>query len=220
MKRYHKIETVYARSDEGDKKLIPNVYRNPAVEYLKDSQWIFTEKIDGTNICVFWDGYKVSFGGRTDKAVIPPHLLEYLEKTFGGRANEELFEQRFGLHETVIYGEGCGPKIQLDGALYSSTVTFVLFDVLMGHTYLERKDMEEIALMFNTPIASVVLIGTIDEAFAYVKTRPLSVLAEKEKQSEGVIGIPKAGLLERSGKRIIVKIRVEDIEQVEEQEKL
>ena len=218
MKRYHKIETVFARSDEGDKKLIPDVYRSAVVEYLKNNTWVFTEKIDGTNICVFWDGYKVSFGGRTDKAVIPADLLVYLEKTFGGKDNEELFEQRFGTHETVIYGEGCGPKIQLGGQLYSPEVTFALFDISVGHMFLERSDLEEIATMFNTPIVPIALEGTLDDAFAFVKSRPNSIFAKQEKKSEGVIGIPKVPLLDRRSSRIIVKIRVEDIEQIEEQE--
>lgn len=69
-KTYTKIETIYNRSLEGKKKLIVGDYRNETVEYLKDNEWIGTEKIDGTNIRVFWDGYSVSFAGRTNKSVI------------------------------------------------------------------------------------------------------------------------------------------------------
>ena len=71
MNQYHKIDSLFERDMEGTRKLIEGKFRNPVVEYIKDNEWIFTEKIDGTNIRVFWDGHKVSFGGRTDNAQIP-----------------------------------------------------------------------------------------------------------------------------------------------------
>lgn len=61
MYTYTKIETIYERDTEGTKKLIEGQFRNEAVKYLKDLDWICTEKIDGTNIGVIWDGHKVSF---------------------------------------------------------------------------------------------------------------------------------------------------------------
>ena len=54
MKEYHKIETLYER-DEKTKKLIIGKFRNPTIEFLKDNVWQFTEKVDGTNIRVYWD---------------------------------------------------------------------------------------------------------------------------------------------------------------------
>ena len=44
---------------EGSKDLIVGDFRNETVEYLKDNKWVFTHKIDGTNVRVFWDGHKV-----------------------------------------------------------------------------------------------------------------------------------------------------------------
>ena len=80
MTEYTKIETVFERDTEGTKKLIEGVFRSSTVEYLKDNEWIWTEKIDGTNIGVIWDGHRVSFQGRTEKAVIPKPLLKSLEE--------------------------------------------------------------------------------------------------------------------------------------------
>lgn len=77
METYHKIQTLFNR-DEQTKKLIIGDYRDKTIEYLKDNLWEFTEKVDGTNIRVCWDGYKVKFAGRTDKANIPSRLLERL----------------------------------------------------------------------------------------------------------------------------------------------
>ena len=75
MQTYNKIETVFNRDIEGTKRLILDSYRNETVEYLKDNIWQFTEKIDGTNIRIHWDGHNVEFGGRTDKAHIPNHTM-------------------------------------------------------------------------------------------------------------------------------------------------
>ena len=78
MREYHKIETVFNRSTDGDKRLIWGDYRNETVEYLAGNIWQFTEKIDGTNIRIHWDGHNVEIGGRTDRAQIPKHLMDYL----------------------------------------------------------------------------------------------------------------------------------------------
>ena len=80
MYKYTKIETVFKRDVEGTKKLIEGEYIDKSVEYLKDNLWIGTEKIDGTNTGVVWDGYNVTFQGRTEKASIPPFFNEILRK--------------------------------------------------------------------------------------------------------------------------------------------
>ena len=46
MKTYEKIETLYQRDIEGTKKLMPGVYRNPTMEFLKDNTWEWTEKVE------------------------------------------------------------------------------------------------------------------------------------------------------------------------------
>ncbi len=65
MKEYHKIDSLFER-DAGTKKLLVGQFKDLTIEYLKDCVWQFTEKVDGTNIRIFWDGHRVSFGGRTD----------------------------------------------------------------------------------------------------------------------------------------------------------
>ena len=96
MIEYIKIDTLYKRDMEGSKKLLEGEFRNPTVEFLKDNKWIFTEKIDGTNISVYWDGHTVTFNGRTEKAEIPAHLLSYLTATFKTSEAEQIFEEKFG----------------------------------------------------------------------------------------------------------------------------
>lgn len=209
MKEYHKIETLFERDMEGMKKLIEGRFRNECVEYLKDNQWIFTEKVDGTNVRVHWDGHCVIFGGRTDNAQMPGSLVQTLNKLFLGITNEQIFEQKFGEQPVTFYGEGYGGKIQSGGA-YGKQQDFILFDIEVGDTFLERENIEEIAKSFNLKVVPIVLTGTIQEAVDYVKGNPKSLIAEEEKESEGLVGTPLVRLTDFRGNRLIVKVKTRD----------
>lgn len=209
MKEYHKIENIFKR-DNVTKKLVIGDFTNENFEYLKNNTWIFTEKVDGTNIRVYWDGYRVSFGGRTDKAQIPNDLLDELEKLFGGPENEQLFEQKFGNKEVILFGEGYGGKIQKAGPFYSQNSNFILFDVLINDVYLQRKDVDEVAQYFNIKSVPIVLEGTLQDGVNYVKNISTSKISEKELKMEGIVGRPKMELKDRIGRRIILKIKYED----------
>lgn len=208
MKEYHKIETIFERDTDGSKKLIPGKWRNKTVEYLRNNSWFFTEKIDGTNIRVHWDGHKVSFGGRTDSAQIPVPLMNYLIATFSGEINEQLFEQKFGETEVTLYGEAYGPKIQKGGGLYRDDVSFILFDVLIGDVWLERHNVEDIANTFGIDVVPLMGVGTIQDAIEWVKEKPMSYIGKAP--MEGIVARPVVEIRDRMGKRVIVKIKVKD----------
>lgn len=207
MVEYNKIDTVFNRDIYGTKRLIVDSWRNEAVEYLKDNRWQFTEKFDGTNIRVIWDGHSISFAGRTDKAIIPQHLLEYLNKTFSTQEVEQLFEQVYGDKQVILFGEGYGYKIQ-NGGNYRNDVSFILFDVMIGENYQERQWVEETAVMLGIDVVPIVLEGTIEEAIEFVKKHPKSTVGTAF--MEGVVGRPAVELRDRTGKRIIVKIKYSD----------
>ena len=207
MKQYEKIETVFCRDTNGTKRLVLNDYRNPTIAYLKDNMWVFTEKVDGTNIRVHWDGHKVEFGGRTDKAQIPGPLLSKLNEMFMTTEAEELFEQVWGDKDVILFGEGYGPKIQ-NGGEYRSDVSFILFDVLVGDNYQEREWVEKTAQMFNIDVVPIVLTGTIQDGIDYVMKHPRSTMGTA--MMEGVVGKPMFELRDRRGERVIVKIKWED----------
>ena len=207
MIEYNKIDTVFNRDIYGTKRLIVDSWRNEAVEYLKDSRWQFTEKFDGTNIRVIWDGHSISFAGRTDKAIIPQHLLEYLNKTFSTQEVEQLFEQVYGDKQVILFGEGYGYKIQ-NGGNYRNDVSFILFDVMIGENYQERQWVQETAVMLGIDVVPIVLEGTIEEAIEFVKKHPKSTVGTAF--MEGVVGRPAVELRDRTGKRIIVKIKYSD----------
>lgn len=211
MTEYHKIEAVFEREMSGSRKLIPGKFFNETVEYLKDNQWIFTEKIDGTNTRIHWDGHRVEFGGRTDDSQIQGKLVDYLIRTFKENSAEELFEQKFGGTDVILFGEGYGPGIQ-NGHLYRNNAGFILFDVMVDSIYLKRDSVEDIAQAFGIDVVPIVLTGTIDEAIALVKSNPPSTI--ENAKMEGVVGRPAVEMFDRMGHRVITKIKCRDFKGV------
>lgn len=207
MTTYNKIETLFNRDMEGSKRLIEGDYRNETVKFLKDMTWQFTEKIDGTNVRIMWDGHKITYGGRTERANIPAHLMNKLIELFGNEETEQLFEQVFGEKKVVLFGEGYGAKIQ-SGGLYRPDVSFILFDVMINGNYQSREMVECTAKQFNLEIVPIIFEGSLDEGVAYVKSKPMSTIGKAP--MEGLVARPKVELNDRCGNRLIVKIKVND----------
>lgn len=212
MTEYTKIETIFERDMEGTKKLIEGKFRNDTVEYLKDNQWIGTEKIDGTNIGIVWDGHKVSYQGRTERAQIPAHLMNKLIEMFGGTVNEEMFEQKFGEMQVILFGEGYGAKIQKGGGNYRSDVSFILFDVYLpeSNLWLKRDAVEDIAKTFGIDAVPIVYEGNLADAVEFVKGKPKSTIGMAD--MEGIVCKPAVDMLDRMGRRLVVKIKVCDFQ--------
>lgn len=217
LQEYHKIECPFERDIEGSKKIVWNRWRNPTVEYLKDNKWVFTEKVDGTNIRIYWDGHYITFAGRTDRAQIPAMLKQYLIDTFQTNEVEELFEQAFGEKEVTLYGEGYGAKIQGCGGAYRKDNSFMLFDVMINGNYQPRETVEEIATMLNINIVPIIFTGTIHEAIKFVMEHPKSTISEDDLYMEGLVGRPEIELKDRCGNRVIVKIKWKDFKEFAEE---
>lgn len=73
-----------------------------------------------------------------------------------------------------------------------------------------RESVENIAEYFGIDIVPLVFSGTIQEAIDYVKTKPDSKIGKAK--SEGLVGRPMVEMQDRTGKRVIVKIKVRDFE--------
>lgn len=210
MKEYIKIQTVFKR-DERTKKIIEGSYSMPEFEYLKDNLWTFTEKVDGTNTRVMWNGTGVVFGGKSEDAQMPMHLLYQLQKLFEGTAKRQLFIQKFGADPTEVcmYGEGYGSKIQSAGKLYiPDGHDFVLFDVKIGDLWLERENVDDIARFFGIQSVPIIGEGTLAEAIELTRAGQKSQWGDFH--SEGIVARPKTELLSRRGERIITKIKHRD----------
>ena len=183
-------------------------FAEPEFELLKDIDWVATEKVDGTNIRIMWDGNKVSFGGKTDNAQLPPKLLEKLTELFKGESNEQKFEEIFSETEVCLYGEGFGGNIQCGGNY--GDFNFVLFDIKIGEWWLKREDIEGIGEKLDIQIVPIVKKGTLMEISDFVARGFLSNWSAKEFICEGVVARPAVELLKRSGERIIAKIKHKD----------
>jgi hypothetical protein len=206
MTEYHKIQSIFKRDMSDPKKgLIIGDWTLPEFEYLSDNKWEFTEKVDGTNIRVAWDGENISFGGRTDRAQIPGHLLETLSSTF--IPLKTVFFDVFGSRQVVLYGEGYGPKIQ-NGGKYRTTPGFVLFDIKVGHWWLHRHDVEAVATDLGLDVVPIIGHGTLWQAIECVEGSIRSTWGDFE--AEGIVARPAVPLLCRSGERLIVKIKCRD----------
>lgn len=209
---YTKIPNIYKREEFGNNKLIEGKFSTPELEYLAKADWVWTEKVDGTNIRIMWDGHSVTFGGRTDKAQIPAHLVNKLNELFGGTNKEEIFEQHFGETPVILFGEGYGEKIQKGGGMYGP-VNFILFDVFINGVWLKREDVAEIAHTFGIFYVPVVGHGDLYAAVEEIRKHPKSMLRDAE--LEGFVCRPACELRDRMGNRIIVKIKCRDFDKVD-----
>jgi RNA ligase len=207
MDEYQKIPSPFRRNIEKGpdrNKLIWGDWISPEVAQTNGLGWNWTEKVDGTNIRVGWDGHKVSYGGRTDNASLPAKLLPVLDGLFP----EELFEQVFNAVPVTLYGEGYGAGIQ-SGGLYRPAMSFVLFDVRIDGWWLRRPDVVDVATKLGCEVVALVTTCTIYQAIDAVRAGQNSFL-NPEIAAEGLVGVTTSGLCARDGERLIVKVKAKD----------
>jgi len=213
MTEYHKIQTVFLRSPESNyKNLMYGQWAYPEFEMLKDLSWVWTEKIDGTNIRILWDGTTVRFGGKTDDAQMPTFLLKVLQDTFTPERMKAVFPEPGNV---CLYGEGYGARIQKGGGNYLPDRTdFILFDARVDTWWLTRESLEDISAKLNIGIVPILGRGPLLEAVEFTRKGFKSTIAQnKDYDSEGLILKPPVDLFNRNGKRIVAKIKHRDFKQ-------
>ena len=204
---YHSITNLYKRDKTG--KHLTSDFAHPAYEYLMDCEWVFTEKIDGTNIRVIWDGENMEIRGRTDNASRHPLLERAIESVFDAGA----LAVKFGNTPATLYGEGYGTKVQ-NGGKYRADQGFILFDCLIGGYWLERENLEDISASLGCEIVPIVHRGTLSDGVRIVKADLFSEVAHEMSgaivEAEGLVGKPAVTLFDRQGNRIMVKVKGRD----------
>lgn len=206
MSEYHKIQTLYKRDMASKRKtLLEGQWTLPEFEYLADNRWVFSEKVDGTNIRVTCQGGNLTFDGRSDYAQIPVPLIKRLHERFLPLAARlaEVFDAG-----AVLYGEGYGAKIQGGGGKYRPDPDFVLFDVRVGEWWLQRADVEDVAAKLGLDVVPVIGEGTLHDAVSIAKAGLTSRWGDF--QAEGIVARPKTELRTRRGDRLIAKIKCRD----------
>lgn len=209
---YGKIQTVFLRNPVTKfKTLLIGQYSLPEFAYLKALQWDFTEKIDGTNVRIMFDGKSLKFAGKTDKAEFYVGLTKALSVLFYPKSAIffDLFKAKAGGFMSVcFYGEGYGAKIQKGGGNYRSDQGFVLFDVKINGVWLQRKDIEAIGRALALDVVPLVGQGTLPDMIQMVKTGFNSQWGKFP--AEGIVARPTIELNDRLGRRIITKLKTKD----------
>jgi hypothetical protein len=205
MKEYHKIQTVFFRNPETKfKTLLEGSWAKPEFRVLSQIKWVFTEKIDGTNIRVTWDGENVKFGGKTDNAQIPVRLLDELQLLFPVTKLKSA-----ELPPMTLYGEGYGVKIQKGGGNYiADGCSFILFDVFCGDLWLERVSVTDIAEKLSIGVVPVIDNGPLSDAIEIARWGFTSSFGDFK--AEGLVMRPTVELMNRRGERVITKIKCKD----------
>lgn len=212
---YFKIQNLYKKTEpDADKrrKLIIGDYS--CQEFTNIKQWRVDEKVDGTNIRIMYSNGIVQFGGKTDAANIPAHLVGYLMKTFTGEVMQAAFPPNDDgtWPSVVIYGEGYGSKIQEpQGSNYRKDVAFICFDIQVGNWWLERGHVRALCQQLGiqcVPELGVMNLPMIEE---FVRNKPLSIISEIPQMMEGVVCRSDPLVLFRNQKPVIFKLRCKDL---------
>lgn len=204
--KYHKIWNAHdlgtERGPDYGKPILDKWFR-PEFEELQDNTWTWTEKLDGTNIRIIWDGHKVRIGGRTDDALIPTAVVHLVQDLFP----EHKMEQQFGATPVFIYGEGLMPG--LNGSFrYTTTAMVIAFDVKVGDWWLQPDGVIKACDQLGIPVAHNIGAWSPNDMIAMVgkgmKSRYNSAF-----YAEGVVGTPPHGITGRDGDRLKMKIKHE-----------
>lgn len=205
MKEYHKIQTVFKRDPETKHKtLLLGDFSIEAFEYLATNTWMFTEKVDGTNIRVMFQNGELSFGGKTDTAQIPATLVNALNGMFNADQLASVFDE----DGACLYGEGYGARIQKGGGNYRQDQSFVLFDVKIGDWWLRRADVEDVAKKLGLDVVPIIGEGNL---YTMVRMAQEGFASQwGDFLAEGIVARPTTELFDRGGRRIITKIKHRD----------
>lgn len=199
MREYHKIQSVFKR-DEKTHKFIMGDYSREEFKFLENNKWVYTEKVDGTNIRIGWDGETVKIGGKTDNAQLHIDLIDELNRLFP----VDKFKAIYPETKMTLYGEGYGAGIQ-KGGKYRPDKSFVLFDVLINEFWLSRENVGDIAGRLNISAVPIIGSGTIFDMLDIVKTGMKSQWGDFI--AEGIVARPEVELWARNGQRIITKVK-------------
>lgn len=206
MKKYPKIPSVFQRNERGE--FIQGKFTHPEIEYLEDNRWLGTEKVDGMNIRIIWDGCGIQIKGRTDRAQVPEQLRENIMTDLSHEKLTQVFQDAEGV---CLYGEGYGPKIQKGGGNYGNEQKFVLFDVWIDGWWLDFDAILDVGFSLGLTVVPTIWSGTLDGALHFVRNGFKSAWGDFP--AEGLVLKPPVQLYNKQGHRIITKIKTKDFEQ-------
>lgn len=202
---YPKVNTLFKRDERN--VVVPGDWSLPEFAYLADCPWDWTEKVDGTNIRLHWNGSNPAVGGRSDGAQVPARLTAALNLTPVmdlGRWRSVFPDAG----DVTVYGEGYGAGIQ-KGGVYRPDQTVVVFDVLVGPWWLSRDDVADVAVKLG--LETVPSFGQFSVSAAWADLTAGKLASRWDGAPiEGLVGRPAVDLFNRKGERVIAKMKVRD----------
>lgn len=214
MNEYSKIETLYERDERTHRLKVPLALKNRV--YGLVNPWVFTEKIDGTNIRCIWRDGTVAFGGKSDNAQIHADLVKWLYDNVTAEKFRAAFPGQSESRPVVLYGEGYGAGIQKGGGDYSVSKKLILFDVAVyedhdecdGVWWLSDENVRDVGAKMGLDVVPLIGEMTLADATELVRVGFESKLGKRP--AEGVVGRPAEALFDKKGHRLIVKLKTKD----------
>jgi len=200
---YIKIQTAFKRDERN--VIRPGDWTLPEFAYLADKPWRWTEKVDGTNIRLHWNGTEVTIGGRTDNAQVPATLVANLQPYVDPGLWKSIFPDA---DDVTVYGEGYGAKIQ-SGGMYRPDQALILFDVLVGRWWLTDENVDDVATKLGLEVVPRLATFTLETAWMVIQAGDMKSHWSGARP-EGLVGRPAVDLFCRNGDRLIVKMKAKD----------
>jgi ATP-dependent RNA circularization protein (DNA/RNA ligase family) len=203
MQRYPKMKNLFKRNQKTGK--LYQQFADPAFKYLRDIEWIGTEKIDGTNVRICWDGKNSFIRGKEEHSELPAFLYERLITIKDNIDFPALFQDRPG----ILFGEGFGHRINEGYSDLGKSTDFILFDVLVENRFMPFSMVQNIAVDLRLRCVPVVFMGTLTEAVLFALKGFQSNF--RKENAEGLVIKPSAELLKVDGSRVIAKLKTPDL---------
>ena len=231
MTPYPKIVSVYKRDPHTKyRTMLHGLYSLPEFHFLEHCDWVWTEKLHGTNIRIqilndtvrlYGDdgktpiihtpaGQNFLYRGRTERAELPKGMVDRLNELLTSSDGDSVFNL-FPEGDTCLYGEGVGASINKGGG-YCSGLDFVLFDVKCGNWWLKREDVNDIARKLHIQYVPTIGIGSLPAMANKVRLGFNSKWGNFP--AEGIVARPYVELKNRAGNRIICKLKTADYKEI------
>jgi hypothetical protein len=202
---YPKIDTLYKR---GEDFKVTDEFRRPEFAYV--NEWLWMEKLDGSNISIVQDLNGTNWRGRTGRSQFTAEVQDYLQ-ILCERWHSALVLKRieYKLDSIELFGEVIGPKIQ-NGGIYSDKITSRFYDVRINNSlWLDWDSVIEYSreLDFIKPTYGVLPTKRIvDMVKAGFNTRE----GNREGPAEGIVAKTKIPLYNNNNDRLIWKLKTKD----------
>lgn len=185
-------------------------YRRP--EFAHIDQWLWTEKLDGSNISIAASKFGTTWRGRTPNSQFNLEIVNHLNlrvEAWTGILDNVLNENK--LDSIEFFGEVFGPNIQ-NGQKYASTINTKFFDIRVDQRlWLDWNTCREYSRVLGYEMPAFGLVGTnalvdmVREGFPTKESRHGG-------WAEGIVAKTPIPLYNNNNDRLIWKLKTKDFD--------